>query len=270
MPGSANPPRGGSLILRYVPRPLRSLFFVTDHPPFCAARGRPGRCGQGSQHWPYRSPAVWPQASCFSSLGLSFTGKQGGQNWTTALRTHILMPCDQRPGGGLADPDGKLGPSSASRVNAFAERRPLAMEAALSKRVPAHLDYTSLHWTSKGAQGLLCRQLPAERQHGRSGLKGSPRWAAGQAFMDPWWEKEKRGGLEPHVVEPLWFSRGYRLPQSANLRSRESPDGQKDRQPLIGWNIIWGAAGLMLGGREQSKFVRVTVYGQNMLTVLCV
>ena len=48
------------------------LFFVTDHPPFCTARGRPGWCGQGSQHWPCPSPAVWPQASRFSSLGLSF------------------------------------------------------------------------------------------------------------------------------------------------------------------------------------------------------
>lgn len=144
------------------------------------------------------------------------------------------MSCDQRPGHSLVDPDEKLSPSSASHVNGFAERRPLAVEAALSQRVPAHLDYTSLHCTSKGARGLHCRQLPAERQHGRSGLKGSPRWAAGQAFMDPRWEKEKRGGLEPQVVEPLWFSHGYRLLRSPNLRSRESPDGQKDRQPLIG------------------------------------
>lgn len=29
--------------------------------------------------------------------------------------------------------------------------------------------------------------------------------------MDPRWEKE-RGGLEPHVVEALWFPHGYRLP----------------------------------------------------------
>lgn len=43
-------------------------------------------------------------------------------------------------------------------------------------------------------------------------LKGSPHWAAGQAFMDPQWEKANGGRLQPHVVELLWLSRGYVSP----------------------------------------------------------
>ena len=133
---------------------------------------------------------------------------------------------------------GELSPSSASHVNGFAEGRSLAAEAALSKRVPAHL---GLHFTwlnFKRGTRAPPQTMWAERQHGRGRPKGVTSLgsqAGGRAFMDPAMGESKwrqaaasRGGA---FVAFTWLC----LPCSVNLRSQRIVlMGHRDRQPLIG------------------------------------
>lgn len=118
----------------------------------------------------------------------------------------------QRKGWGTQT--GELSPSSASHVNGFAEGRSLAAEAALSKRVPAHL---GLHFTwlnFKRGTRAPPQTMWAERQHGRGRPKGVTSLGSRQGGL-LWtlqWEKANGGRLQPHVVGLLWLSRGYVSP----------------------------------------------------------
>lgn len=50
-------------------------------------------------------------------------------------------------------------------------------------------------------------------------LKGITSLGSSVGFWDPEREKASGGQLQPHGLEPLWFSRSFRLSRSAHPRS---------------------------------------------------
>lgn len=90
----------------------------------------------------------------------------------------------------------------------------------------------------KRGPGVLCTQLPAERQHGRSGLEGH-RGAAGGL------SRALAAGTERRQLALTWsrlcgFHRVLVFPWSPAQTPKTGLRGQPDRPPLVGGNTLRG------------------------------
>lgn len=119
----------------------------------------------------------------------------------------------------------------------------------------------------KRGPGVLCTQLPAERQHGRSGLEGHPR-RSGRPFTGPG-RRDREETAGAHVVAPLWFSQGSRLPLVSSSDPKDRPEGAAGQAAAgRGKHTPW-AAGLMLGAGEQSRAGSGRRWGQRAGSFVC-